>query len=328
MSNTEQSYQVQSHVKKGCVEHANDGLTSSGDGVTKNFRTRFFYNSAIHPAKIDAVLASDFRRNNVKSHKNLKIEPRVFRASTRSSNQNHSSKKLNTCVSNCNVIEVCKTASTHDTGVVNHVYTASDSSIGVHQVGSPSRPCSVNTSKSIEPLPPDDQNQTCLLYDRHLNGIDDKFINSILHNVGRNNGPQTTDSHIFKQLQEQSEFAFSFIPHSEQVMPDVVNIASPVGFSAFEIHALVRATGKYNYMGARTPVNSQLNVAAWKAELGNYWDQQLLQLIEFGFPLDFNRHCPLKFEGENHASAIQYPADIEAYLQEEYQFYAILGPFK
>ena len=81
-------------------------------------------------------------------------------------------------------------------------------------------------------------------------------------------------------------------------------------------------------MGARIPVNSQLNVAAWKVELGNYWDQQLLQLIEFRFPLDFNRHCPLKFEGKNHPSAIQYPADIEAYLQKKCQFNAILRPFK
>ena len=38
--------------------------------------------------------------------------------------------------------------------------------------------------------------------------------------------------------------------------------------------------------------------------------------------------CPLKFEGDNHASAIQYPAYIEAYLQEEHKFNAILGPFK
>ena len=38
-------------------------------------------------------------------------------------------------------------------------------------------------------------------------------------------------------------------------------------------------------MGATIPVKSQLNVAAWKAELINYWDQQVLQLIEFGFPL-------------------------------------------
>ena len=129
-------------------------------------------------------------------------------------------------------------------------------------MGSTSRQCSVNTSKSIEPLPSDDQNQTCLLYDRRLSDIDDKFIKSILHNVGHKNGPQVADSHIFRQCQEQSEFAFGSVPHSEQVMPDVVNIASPVGLSVFEIHALVRATGKYNYMGARIHVKSQLNVAA------------------------------------------------------------------
>ena len=157
----------------------------------------------------------------------------MFRTSTRTSNQNHSFKKHNTCLSNCNEIEVCKTVSTDNCGVEGRASAASDSSIGVHQVGSTSRPCNVNTSKSIEPLPSDDQNQTCLLYDRRLNGIDDKFINSILYNVGCKNGPQVADSHIFRQWQEQSEFAFGFIPHSEQVMPDVVNIASPVGLSVF-----------------------------------------------------------------------------------------------
>ena len=253
---SKQSHQVESHVKKGCIKHVDNEVVSSGDGAIKTFRTRFFYNSAVQPAKIDAALDSAFRRNNTKSHKKLVIEPRMFRASTRISNQNHSSKKQNTCLSNCNEIEVCKTVSTDNSGVEGHVSAASDSSIGVHQVGSTSHPYSVNTSKSIEPLPSDDQNQTCLLYDRRLNGIDDKFINSILHNVGRKNGPQITNSHIFRQWQEQSEFAFGFIPHSEQVIPDVVDIASPVGLSVFEIHTLVQATGKYNYMGARIPVKS------------------------------------------------------------------------
>ena len=96
---------------------------------------------------------------------------------------------------------------------------------------------------------------------------------------------------------------------------------SPVGLSVFQIHALIRA------MGARIPVKSQLNVAAWEAELTNYWDQQLLQLIEFGFPLDFNRQCHLKFEGDSHTSATEYCA-IDAYIQEECQFDAILALFQ
>ena len=91
---------------------------------------------------------------------------------------------------------------------------------------------------------------------------------------------------------------------------------------------MIRATGKHNYTSARIPVKSQLNVSVWKEDLSNYWDQQLLQLLQFGFPLDFNRQCPLRFEGENHASATDHPADIDAYIQEERHFDAILGPFQ
>ena len=52
-----------------------------------------------------------------------------------------------------------------------------------------------------------------------------------------------------------------------------------------------------------------------------------IKLIKFGFPLDFNRQSPLKFEGENHTSATDNPADMEACIREECQFNAILGPF-
>ena len=47
----------------------------------------------------------------------------------------------------------------------------------------------------------------------------------------------------------------------------------------------------------------------------------------FGFPLDFNRNSPLKWEGTNHNSAIQFRSDIEAYLSEELAHNAIVGPF-
>ena len=52
-----------------------------------------------------------------------------------------------------------------------------------------------------------------------------------------------------------------------------------------------------------------------------------MQLIEFGFPLDFNRNCPLRCEGKNHLSAVDYPSDVDAYIKEETEFNAILGPF-
>ena len=100
-------------------------------------------------------------------------------------------------------------------------------------------------------------------------------------------------------------------------MPASKHVTSPEGCSVFNIHALVRATGVPNYMQARIPVSSQLNVNAWKNALGGYWDQQLLQLIEFGFPLDFNRNYALRCKQGNPSSATEYPSDVDAYIEEE-----------
>ena len=94
------------------------------------------------------------------------------------------------------------------------------------------------------------------------------------------------------------------------------------------MHAIVKATKKPNYMQARLPVNSQLKVDAWKRHLEGYWNEQLLHLIEFGFSLDFNRNCPLNHESGNHKSATDLPSDIDAYIEEELKYDALLGPFE
>ena len=72
-------------------------------------------------------------------------------------------------------------------------------------------------------------------------------------------------------------------------------------------------------------MTSQLNVEIWEELLKGYWDQQLLK---FGFPLDFNRSCALHNEQDNHTSATQFPKDVDAYIEEERRYGALLGPFK
>ena len=71
-----------------------------------------------------------------------------------------------------------------------------------------------------------------------------------------------------------------------------------------------------------------MKVGAWEEALGDYWDKQLIELIKFGFPLDFNHACDLgKYTG-NHSSAVDCPKDIEAYIEEELQNGGLWGPFK
>ena len=74
-------------------------------------------------------------------------------------------------------------------------------------------------------------------------------------------------------------------------------------------------------------MQSELNICLWEKVLSEYWDKQLLELLRFGFPLDFNRQSTLKSDGRNHASATEHPADVLAYIQEETNHKAILGPF-
>ena len=49
-------------------------------------------------------------------------------------------------------------------------------------------------------------------------------------------------------------------------------------------HHLIRASGVPNYLHCCIPVQSGLNIKAGRRYLSNYWDQQLCDLLEFGFP--------------------------------------------
>ena len=165
------------------------------------------------------------------------------------------------------------------------------------------------------------------IFDINYSGIEDNFVNSILHvhQFGKNS-IRNVHTLIHKNWREQ--FEFGFVPIDEQKMPDTLTVNGCTDISPFELHSRVRALGLPNFMGVRIPVKSQLNIHAWRENLSQYWDQQLLQLLEFGFPLDFNRKCPLACEMGNHKSATEFPADIDAYIDKETKFDAILGPFK
>ena len=81
-------------------------------------------------------------------------------------------------------------------------------------------------------------------------------------------------------------------------------------------------------MKCQIQIQSQLKPDVWQKYLTNYWDSQLLLLLRYGFPLDFDHNSPLESVEENHSSANQYKKDVQAYLNKEKEFGAMLGPFK
>ena len=43
--------------------------------------------------------------------------------------------------------------------------------------------------------------------------------------------------------------------------------------SVIEAHKIIKNPAMHNFMGARIPVHSQLNIPAWKSYLTEYWDK-------------------------------------------------------
>ena len=139
---------------------------------------------------------------------------------------------------------------------------------------------------------------------------------------------QARDNTTFKKWQSQNEGKFGFIPLGDLILPNV-NLANNSPDSPLDIHKRVRASHVPNFLGFQINVTSQLNIEAWEEVLEDYWDKQLLFLIRYGFPLDFDSkfEADLQCNEKNHPSAIQFPSHVDTYLKEEREFNAILGPF-
>ena len=74
--------------------------------------------------------------------------------------------------------------------------------------------------------------------------------------------------------------------------------------SLVEAHKIIKDSKMPKFMKARIPVQSLLNTTAWKIYLNVYWDRQIVDLLQCGFPLDFDRSQTLQATYTNHASAL------------------------
>ena len=170
-----------------------------------------------------------------------------------------------------------------------------------------------------------------LLYDVNLDTFDEnvELSNAMLLKDGWKRHVPYLEKHCsdFRLWKSQTDYTFGFVPLNNLVMPrDIGHIGDKV-LDPVEQVLKVRSSGTSNFLAERIPVESQLNVSEWKKVFKNYWDQQLVQLVEFGFPLDFNRNSVLHHNGKNHSSAIEFPDDIRVYLNEEIKHGAIMGPY-
>ena len=94
-----------------------------------------------------------------------------------------------------------------------------------------------------------------------------------------------------------------------------------------DLYNTVQRTGCYNFMAARKPVPSGLNIASWRRYLADYTDHNLVDMLEFGWPIHFDRSQPLTPVHMNHHTANAYPEHVDHYIRTELGHGALLGPF-
>ena len=132
----------------------------------------------------------------------------------------------------------------------------------------------------------------------------------------------------YQRCVQQNGFEFGAVPLTPIKLYEGGTTNNQPIIDIIQLHNIVRQSNCPNFLGCRIPVQTQLKPTAWRQYLQDYWDHQLPDLIEYGFPIDFDRSRPLISTEVNHASGNDYGNDIEQYLREEVAFNAIYGPFQ
>ena len=139
--------------------------------------------------------------------------------------------------------------------------------------------------------------------------------------------PQVKVCADYQACKNQMEEPFGVIPLSPLLVYTGKNNDNKQVYDPLLPHKLVRQSGRPNFLGCRIPVDSNLNIKNWRFYLQDFWDKQLVDLLEYGVPLDFDRRAPLMSTEENHASAQNFDSHVQTYISQELKHGAMLGPF-
>lgn len=89
----------------------------------------------------------------------------------------------------------------------------------------------------------------------------------------------------------------------------------------------IKATGLPNYLGAKIPVASALNLHQWDSALEFYHDNQICSFLKYGWPIGYLHSRPPVAVPINHKSALEFPDHVSKFIATELEFDALVGPF-
>lgn len=92
-------------------------------------------------------------------------------------------------------------------------------------------------------------------------------------------------------------------------------------------YVAIKQTALPNYLSAKIPVSSALNIPQWEQALQNYHDSQLCDHLRYGWPVGYLKPDPPVSIQVNHRSALEFPDHIEKFIHTELSHDALVGPF-
>ena len=127
-------------------------------------------------------------------------------------------------------------------------------------------------------------------------------------------------------------FVDKVLPHSKAFFTENINF-SPDYFVA--LHQLVSSFNQNypaetpNYRGARVPLrHTKLKIQKWRQLLVGYEDIDIVQFLEYGFPLGLSENPVLQSSLQNHGSSYQYFEFIDEFISSGLERCELTGPFK
>ena len=99
------------------------------------------------------------------------------------------------------------------------------------------------------------------------------------------------------------------------------------------MHNSIGLSGKYNFEGCKFSLDTNLNIEYFRFMLTDYHDQNLCDLLEFGFPIGYmgkiqQQSCNSFSFVRNHKGAKEFAVHVQKFLTKEKKFDAILGPLQ
>lgn len=97
--------------------------------------------------------------------------------------------------------------------------------------------------------------------------------------------------------------------------------------SFVKIYDIAISSGKQNFCGARVPVPSKLNINNFRCHLQNYHDKQIVDFLQFGWPINYCGLNSPKTTSRNHRSASNYASVVDKDIAKDLADGSIVGPF-